>query len=140
MCEITNVVVLVMLVACAVCDWKKKEIPLLFLVMMSGVTVFCLLFCHQGNLWQHVGGILLGSFFFLISRFSKEAIGYGDSWIILLLGLYLGLSVTIELLFVASFVAGVGSLFFLWKKRWRKKATMPFVPFLALAYVGVVFF
>ena len=37
-----------------------------------------------------MGGVLIGIVFWLISKYSNETIGYGDSWIISLMGIYLG--------------------------------------------------
>ena len=86
-----------------------------------------------------MGGIGIGILFFIVSKVTKEAIGYGDSWLILLLGLYLGASKVLQLLFAASLGAAVVSLFYLWKYHWKRNATLPFVPFLVLAYLGVMF-
>ena len=106
--------------------------------MSATVAVFAVC-CEEKSLWARVGGALIGVLFFLISKLTKEAIGYGDSWLILLLGIHLGALVALQVLFAASFAAGVCSLFYLWMKRWRKGATLPFVPFIAVAYLGVMF-
>lgn len=49
--------------------------------------------------------------FLLISKCTRESIGYGDSWLILLLGIQLGYLKAISVLFAASLLAGVASLF-----------------------------
>ena len=82
-----------------------------------------------------VPGIVLG----IISWITREAVGYGDVWIITLLGIYLGIWDTATLVCIAFFfssIAAVGCL--VWKK-FRRDTRIPFVPFLTAAYVGVVF-
>ena len=81
-----------------------------------------------------VPGIVLG----IISWITREAVGYGDVWIITLLGIYLGIWDTVTLVCMRSFsaYAAVGCL--VWKN--SEDTRIPFVPFLTAAYVGVVFY
>lgn len=138
MCEIADWVILILLTLCAVHDWKKREIPLVLLVIMSiGVSVFVIC-CHTEPLLSRGIGAFLGIGFFLVSKCTKEAVGYGDSWLILLIGIYLGGLRALQVLFLASVAAGIGSLFCLWKNHWNRNVTIPFVPFMAVAYLGVI--
>lgn len=139
MCQIADWMVLALLVACAICDWKWREIPLYLLIVMSVDVLILAIGCGGLRLGLRLGGALVGVLFFLIGKCTKEAIGYGDSWLMLLLGVYLGAMQLLQLLLIASVVAGVMSLFFLWKKRWKKTVAIPFVPFLVVGYLGVVF-
>lgn len=139
MCKIEDLLVWFMLLLCGIRDWRKREIPTLWLIIMS-VVIGILLLCFGRNmLISRVTGGLLGVLLFLISKWTKEAIGYGDSWLILLLGVYLGGFKTLQLLFFASVIAGVFALIYLWKRKWKKNITIPFVPFMTVAYLGVVF-
>jgi leader peptidase (prepilin peptidase)/N-methyltransferase len=87
---------------------------------------------------QHLAGGLVGVLFLGISKLSKEAIGYGDSWLIGILGILMGAREMLAVLFIASLLAAAGSLIILWKKRWNKKAAIPFVPFVAVVYLGAI--
>lgn len=139
MCGLGDVFVLIILAICDFRDLKKREIPISLLIIMSiGVLViaFC---CDAEPVWSRCSGAFIGILFFIISKCTKEAVGYGDSWLILILGVHLGLFKAVQLLFVASLAAGVCSLFFLWKHHWKRSATIPFVPFLLIAYIGVMF-
>lgn len=139
MCKIADVVIFLLLVICAVMDWKEKRIPIKLLVLTSLVTSICSLICQNVDPISRLLGAGVGIFAFFISRITKEAIGYGDDWLILLLGIYLGGGKILYLLLWASLFAGLMSLGFLCKKKWSKDITLPFVPFLAVAYAGVVF-
>lgn len=139
MCKIADGVVWILLVVAGVMDWRKKELPLWFLGGMSLIISILALCCKDISLWQRVTGVCFGFVFFLISKVTKEAIGYGDSWLILLLGIHLGITGVLQVLFAASLFAAIYALFYLWVRKWNRNATLPFVPFLAVAYLGVLF-
>lgn len=138
MCKIVDLVILFLLGAAGFIDWKKKEIPLWILILLSMATGCSLLCGRNVILWERLAGIGLGAGFFGISKVTKEAIGYGDSWIILLLGIQKGIWQVLQLLFAASILAAVFALFYLWKRNWNKKATLPFLPFIVIGYIGVM--
>jgi len=139
MCRIVDWAFCILLGICTIFDFRKKQIPILLLLGMSGLVVGALIICQTGSVQAKVLGGSLGLFFFLISKCTNEAVGYGDSWIILLLGIHLGSFVLLQILFVASLSAGVCSLFLLWKRKWKRHFTLPFVPYLTIAYMGVMF-
>lgn len=82
---------------------------------------------------------MVGVLFLIISKCTKEAIGYGDSWMILLLGVYLGLWNILWLLSIAFVLSGVMSAFVLRKNKYFSKVSFPFIPFLAVSYAGVMY-
>lgn len=138
MCKIADWIIFVLLGMCSMSDARKKTIPAVLLIVFSVVVGGFVLFDNAVDVKFRVGGFLMGILFLLISKCSKEAIGYGDSWLILLLGIYLGYLHALEVLFGASLLAGIVSVFFLWKRGWKKKATLPFVPFLTIVYLGAM--
>ncbi|MBR5315353.1 MAG: prepilin peptidase [Firmicutes bacterium] len=138
MCKIADIVIFVLLVLCSVSDCKKKTIPLWLLLLLSLVVGAFALFGHTVPLRLRIGGVILGSLFFAVSKITKEAIGYGDSWLVLLLGVHMGYLQAICVLFAASMLAGVLSICFLWKKGWRRNLTLPFAPFLSISYLGAM--
>lgn len=139
MCQLGKWIVCIVLGVCALWDLKKKEIPLLLLVLMGFIIVLQIILEKPINWWGIFSGALIGMLCLFFSKCTREAIGYGDSWLILELGLYLGGICLLQVLFLASVMAGLLSLFYLWKKQWKRKATIPFIPFIALACGGVLF-
>lgn len=138
MCEVMNWILWILIVVCGIRDLRKREIPIWWLIVISVlVTIFVLLLDRTRLMSRLVGG-LLGVFFFFVSKCTKEAIGYGDSWLILILGIYLGSFEALQVLFFATVIAAIVALFLLWKKGWRKNISIPFIPYLAVAYLGVV--
>lgn len=138
MCKITDWIVFLLLGMCSVSDWKKRTIPILLLIGLSVVVVVCALLCNTVSIRLRVSGALMGVLFFLISKCTKEAIGYGDSWLILLLGIYMGILRATFVLFIAALLAAIASLFLMWKCQWKRTATLPFVPFLGVSYLGAM--
>lgn len=139
MCRISDIGVFLLLLLCSVSDIRTRTISTRFLTVMSLALAVFRMAQTNGMFISVCCGILIGVLFVFISKCTKEAIGYADSWIILLLGGYLGVEKLLLLVSIAFFLAGICSLMGLLWKKWRRKSTIPFVPFLALAYAGVVF-
>ena len=88
MCKIADVAVFLLLIICAVMDWKEKRISVKLLVLTSLIIGIFSLICQNVEPVSRLFGAGVGIFAFFISRITKEAIGYGDDWLILLLGIY----------------------------------------------------
>lgn len=93
----------------------------------------------EGGALLWLGGAGVGALFLAVSRISDEALGYGDSWLILFLGILLGLRDILWLLSMAFMLSGAFSIVLLMRNRYSRKMSFPFVPFLALAYMGVMY-
>lgn len=91
----------------------------------------------QDILLAAAGGAV-GGLFFLVSRVTREALGCGDSFVIMILGLFLGIWDVLYLLMLAFWMAALFAAAQIMIKRFSRKTAFPFIPFLALAYVGVM--
>lgn len=125
----------------AICSWndiKTKEIPVYLLnIATFFVVLFRILNREQGwFLW--IGGMISGFLFFMISRCTNEALGYGDSWIILLLGTFLGFWDLVYLLGAAFLFCALTGMICMIRYGWSEKIKIPFVPFLMIGYIGVL--
>ncbi|MEG0590677.1 MAG: prepilin peptidase, partial [Lachnospiraceae bacterium] len=65
-------------------------------------------------------------------------LGYGDSWMILLLGSFLGFWKLLSLLGIAFLLSGGMAALCIGKKKWNRKQALPFIPFLAVGYMMVL--
>ena len=110
MCEIEKAIVAVLLVAIAYRDWRTKQISCLSLVFMAILVLVLRMLFVEDTIWSTLGGIAVGISFFFISKYSRESVGYGDSWLILLLGIFLGGKMIMEVIFTASFLAALFSI------------------------------
>ena len=137
MCEIRDVLVLVMLILCSISDlWRRGVYTWILIAMSILLAPYCLFYC-QSDLVSVLAGMGVGLVFLLVSHFSKEAIGYADSWLILLLGGYLGLQRVVTLLTIAFMLTGLVGLVGLTIQKLKRASTIPFIPFLTVAYLGV---
>lgn len=137
MCEVEHSLVAILLVAMAYRDWRTKRVSCLSLVLMAVLVLVLRIVFVKDTIWSTLGGVAVGISFFFISKYSRESVGYGDSWLILLLGIFVGGKMIMEIIFVASFLAALFSIGYGLVRGWNRKNTIPFIPFLAAAYVGV---
>ncbi len=120
----------------AVMDIRKRRLSLLFLlcgVLFIIIQAFC---GREIPPLSLAAGGAVGMFFLLVSRITGEAFGYGDSLLILIMGVFLGFWKILYLLMGAFSMAAVFSAAMLVKTRFNRKSSFPFVPFLAAAYIG----
>ena len=83
-----------------------------------------------------IAGGASGALFVAVSRVTEEAFGYGDSILITVTGIFLGIWDLLSMLVTAFFLAAVFSGIMLSRKKYTRKSSFPFVPFLAAAYLG----
>ena len=130
---------LVYIAALAVMDFKYRKLPLK--TLLSGLFIAaagCLCGREISPVLLATGGCM-GIVFLLISRVSGESFGYGDSILILIIGIFLGFWNLMYLLLGAFSMAAVFSAVMMIKHRFNRKSSFPFVPFLAAAYLGGMF-
>ena len=143
--RMVDIFVLVILTGLSVSDIRNKKVSRKVLTLWGILTVFWKIVdfyqirvflekMEQTNVEDLVGicaGIGVGVLFLLVSKV-KEAIGYGDSVAIMILGGYLGFWKVVGVLAVAFFTSGVCSVILAFRGRVK---TMPFFPFLTLGYI-----
>jgi len=135
MFEIRQIGGVLFLVICTYFDMKTKMLPVRLLVM-GGIGVSISHIIQRENWWIYVMGILLGAIFLLVSKVTKEGLGYGDSILILLLGAFVGLWQVLLVLVIAFVSAAIFSSVVLVLKKMSRRKQIPFVPFLLLGYIG----
>jgi leader peptidase (prepilin peptidase)/N-methyltransferase len=124
---------------CAVWDAVKKEIPLpvVWLGMLTAVLLRAAGVIETES-WGMTGAALLPGFLFWgISYVTREKVGYGDGWMLLLIGLFVGVSECTAVLMSALFMESVCLILLMAFKKVHRDNKVPFVPFL-LAGLGVV--
>lgn len=88
-----------------------------------------------GTAGIHLMGLMAGIVFCFISYLTKESIGYGDSLLLCVMGLYTGIWRLLEILMISWVLLAVAALGLLLIKNYSKKAALPYIPFLLVAYV-----
>lgn len=132
---ISRIICLGMLASFSLTDLKYRKVSRSMLVLGSVLAAgYCLLFCKE-HMLLNLGGLLVGLLFVVISKVTREGLGYGDSWILCALGLYLGMWNLLELLLIAWIGVAVAAMAILGMGKYRRGASLPMVPFIAAGYV-----
>lgn len=129
-------IVLGMILFLSAADIRSRKIPTTGLLLWGVMTI-----AYQGwMVWrgetriEHAGlGAGVGIIFLIISRITEEAIGYGDSVAITILGTYLGFWGILESLAGAFFVCAFWSIGQMSIR--KSKRSIPFIPFLMTGYL-----
>ena len=135
MWTLSQMVCQMILVCLSVSDIYFRKIPAEILLLTNLAAVIYQIMIGQMDLWMIAGGAAVGGVFLYISKVTREGIGYGDSWAILILGIFLGIWKLMEVLAGAFFILSLASVFFLARKKMSRKQSIPFFPFLAIGYL-----
>ena len=135
MWTLSQMVCQMILVCLSVSDIYFRKIPAEILLLTNLAAVIYQIMIGQMDPWLIAGGAAVGGVFLYISKVTCEGIGYGDSWAILILGIFLVIWKLMEVLAGAFFILSLASVFFLARKKMSRKQSIPFFPFLAIGYL-----
>lgn len=122
----------------AVVDIRKRSLPLWLLGIGAVLALTYQWIAREVPTVLWLSGAAVGIGFLIISKVTEEAVGYGDGLLIGVLGIYLGIWELFCLLVTAFFLAALYAAIIMMRRKFRKKASFPFVPFLGAAYVIVL--
>ncbi len=116
-------------------DIRKRTLPGSLLLVCGAAALLYQVGARELPFYLPLGGALFGGAFLLLSRVSGEQFGYGDGAGILILGIYLGLWDVLAVVLTAFFLLALAVIPLLAVTKMSRKASLPFYPFLASAYV-----
>ena len=88
--------------------------------------------------WKsYLAGLVIGSLFIVISKATREGLGYGESWLMCILGGYLGIWNMLELLVMTWMLTAVVAGIILARSRFKKRTSIPLVPLITVGYIAV---
>lgn len=124
---------------CAVCDGMRREIPLV--VVWLGILAALVLrvqgIVGEGSWLSALLSILPGILFWGLSFVTGEKVGYGDGWMLVMIGLFMGLWNCFLILLIGLTAESVTALVGLVIRRITGDKEIPFAPFLLFG-MGVV--
>ncbi len=132
---------LLFLAVCAGYDVREKKIPLVVVWVGMALAVLLRVQGAYGE-WSvlSVGlSVIPGLVFWLISLVTGEKVGYGDGWMLIMIGLYTDLWRCFLILLAGLFSESVAALVLLAARKISKDRQVPFAPFLLLG-MGVIVF
>lgn len=103
-----------------------------FLIMGLGVK----LIYYQVSFLEILVGMSAGVLVLLAGKVTEEAIGYGDGVVILIVGVYAGLRMTLYTMMLAFVIMMFFSIVILVRKGFHTNTRLPFVPCIFLGYIG----
>ena len=139
MYTLTKQIAAVLLILGSIRDIRKRSLPVWTLYAVEILVMIWGVWKQEVVWWEIAGGILIGAVFLGISKWTGEALGYADSGLILILGSYLGMWNLMILLLIAFSVAAFYAAMGMVIGNFHRKFSVPFIPFLTLGYLWVVF-
>lgn len=132
-------VLFLFLAVCAVFDGLYKQIPLVVVWLGMFAAVCLQIYGAMGEISMFTVAVSLlpGAGFFLLSFFSREKVGYGDGWVLLMIGLFLGVYQCFLILLVGLLAESAVAIVLLAFRKVQRDREIPFSPFLLLG-LGVV--
>ena len=136
MLEIIKIVVLgVFLLIEGIRDLQKHKVSMITVIIAGILGAIFQFGIIQENGLKIIGGILIGIVLLSLAKITREKIGYGDGWIFVVTGIYLGFLSNMYLLLLSLFLASWASICLLAFKKVNKKTELPFVPFILPGYL-----
>lgn len=134
--NIRHGMVLLFLIWEALEDIKSQKLSVnslgAFLIMGLGIR----LVYFQVSFWELFVGMWAGILVLLAAKVTEEAIGYGDGVVILIVGIYAGLKMTLYTMLLAFIIMMLFSMVILVRKGFRANMRLPFVPCILFGYIG----
>lgn len=124
------------LIVSGIMDTKTRRVPVWMLILGSVLAVRTALWQHGGYL-EMLKGSLPGVFLLLIAFMTQKA-GYGDGIVLCCLGVVLGGEKSLLLFGLSLFLIALCDLILLVLRRVKRNTGLPFLPFLAVAWLVVV--
>ncbi len=138
--EIVNGLASAVMVVCAVTDIKRKELSMRLFALLGIIAATGCIWGQNREMLTVVAGVIPGILLIVLAKITEQSIGYGDGIILAELGLLTGAGKCMLILAAALAMAGIFSLIIVVVKKVDRRHRIPFVPFLAIAFLTSCFF
>ena len=134
-----EILTFVFLGICAVYDGVEREIPLavVWLGIIAAIVLHWEGFAGDGTWKTAVLSAIPGVMFWMLGFISGEKVGYGDGWMLVMIGLFMGLWKCFLILMIGLVSGSIVVLVLLTFKKVSRDYQLPFAPFLLFG-LGVV--
>lgn len=136
--SISDIIVIISLIISSIQDFKYKKISL-WIISFSALLLLVLSIFKKSGLITIIGGVIVGIIVISISIITRSKIGIGDGIVLIMTGIVLGFWRNLELFMYALSIAALISILLLILKKVKKKDSLPFVPFILISYLIVLF-
>lgn len=136
---VLKVVLLLGLFYIAWFDYRTKLIEIKWLLIFGMAGMFGILLQQDFALMgQACMGMMVGGILLVLAWISGESVGFGDGWLFVVTGVFLGFLQNFILLFGSLLLAGTFAIICLALKKKEKNDRLALAPFVLTAYVVFV--
>lgn len=132
------IVIGMLLLVASVSDIKRRQISKILIVGLFLMCIIAMLFQKTFDLYNTIGGGMIGLCAIGVSMASQEQIGRGDGLVLLGIGALLGFRSGLAIVFVASCIMCIVAMVILICKKGNRHTKLPFLPALFVGYVVCV--
>ena len=136
--SVENLIYLAVLLGISVYDVYSHRISRQALALANILAVSYVLVVDERDLAVTAAGAAAGLTLLGISKITGEAVGYGDGWLVMALGIYLGIWGLLDVMAATwgllGFVAGLCLI----RKKWSRKAALPMTPFITVGFLSLL--
>ena len=129
-----EILLFLFLAVCAVFDGLRKQIPLV-VVWLGILTAICLRIngiMGEESVTAALLSLIPGMGFFLLSFLTREKVGYGDGWVLMMIGLFSGFSRCFLILLIGLLLESMAAVVLLLLKKKHRDKEIPFSPFMIM--------
>lgn len=124
------------LIVSGIMDVRNRKVPV-WMLALGGILAVWAVFCRQSGYLEILAGSLPGVLLLFIAFATKKA-GYGDGIVLCCLGVALGGERSLLLFGLSLFLISLCALILLALHRVKRNTGLPFLPFLAAAWLLVL--
>lgn len=140
--NITDLFIIIWLLVMGIIDIKKKAVPLALLIIFSVMSILLKLVSAIRDRQQIETGyfifILIYAMVTIFVSVWGQMLGMADMIILGVLSFLAGIQKAVEVLLMALFLVSISAVILLVLKRVKAKDRIAFIPYMFLAYLGVI--
>ena len=135
---IVQAVVFIYLIFEGITDYRYKSVAVKPIILFGFLEILCGFFVLHMEPVAMLLGAVPGACMMLFSKGTGGVIGMGDGAVICVAGILSGALGILMVILLGGFLAAMVSAFLLVLRRVRLKQEIPFLPFVAAGYLGVM--
>lgn len=136
---IINIIIVILLGISSFMDMKYRKISTRLLIVFGILAILIWVGKIYMNGIVEISKILLdilpGLILLLLGKATRESIGYGDGYLFIIIGLYIGFIRTVGILITALFLIAIISIFLLIIRKINRGTELPFIPVVLISYL-----
>lgn len=134
----TMIILYTYLILCSITDIRTKKINLKVCIFFFLLGIFINIFFIKPGTLILIYNLTPGICLLIISKLTKGAIGSGDAFIFIIISFYMQSASTLIILFFSLLTASLFSIILI-SRKYSRKYSLPFAPFITLGYTIFIF-